>query len=115
MYEITMVATKMVISRKFINTKKTGNYKINKPRTIHKLESEINITRIELIARRLMQNRKKHKHFNKNQHEGRNNRSAIDIVLGQTFTLETCHIERANIDCTDCDVKVCYDRMLPIV
>lgn len=106
----------MVSCRKHINfKKKAGNYKINKLRTIHKLESEVNLVRRELIARRLMRNYNKHQYFNDDQHGGRNRRSSIDIVLGKAFTLDTCHMQRANIECTDCDAKTCYDRIIPIV
>ena len=57
----------------------------------------------------------KQKYLDDDQHGGRNGRAAIDIVLGRAFVMETAHLKRENIRCTDCDAKSCYDRIIPMV
>eukprot|EP00957_Ditylum_brightwellii_P119633 9127262-Ditylum_brightwellii.AAC.1 len=49
------------------------------------------------------------------QHDGRNGRSDIDIVLGKVFTFDMAHFQRANFGCTNCDAKACYNRIVPII
>ena len=95
--------------------KQPGVYKINKLRTIHKLESRVNLQRREIITRRLMNNAEKHRYLDDDQHGGQNCRSTIDIVLGKAFTFDIVHFQRANTRCTDYDAKACYVRILPIV
>eukprot|EP00957_Ditylum_brightwellii_P060707 4608948-Ditylum_brightwellii.AAC.1 len=61
-----------------------------------------------------MQNVEKHQYFDDDQHCGRNGRTASDIVLGKCFLFDTFHFQHTNIACTDCDVKVYYNRILPL-
>eukprot|EP00957_Ditylum_brightwellii_P051026 3869311-Ditylum_brightwellii.AAC.1 len=57
----------------------------------------------------------KERYLDDNQHKGRNGRATIDIILGKSFTFDTAHFQRADIGCTNCDAKACYNRILPIV
>eukprot|EP00957_Ditylum_brightwellii_P061508 4668040-Ditylum_brightwellii.AAC.1 len=95
--------------------KQAGNYKLHRLQTIHKLESEVNLLQREIIACRLMNNVEKINYLNDDQQGRRNSSSAIDIVLGKVFTFDTTHFQRANFECTDCDAKACYDRIVPII
>eukprot|EP00957_Ditylum_brightwellii_P188740 14366920-Ditylum_brightwellii.AAC.1 len=63
--------------------KQAGNFKLHRLQTIHKLESEVNLLRREVIACQLMNNVEKINYLDDDQHDGRNGRSAIDIVLGK--------------------------------
>ena len=54
--------------------KKPGVYKINRLRTIHKIESEVNLMWREIIAKGLMQKAEHHLSLNEDQHGGRNGR-----------------------------------------
>ena len=95
--------------------KKPGVYKINKLRTIHKIESEMNLMRREINAKRLMQNAEQHQALDEDQHGGRNGRCAMDIVMGKTYMLETFHLQRSNAGFTNCDAKGCYNRIVPLI
>ena len=41
--------------------------------------------------------------------------STINIVLGKSFMLDTFYLQRSNRRFTECDTKVCYDRIIPLV
>eukprot|EP00957_Ditylum_brightwellii_P054422 4123099-Ditylum_brightwellii.AAC.1 len=71
--------------------------------------------RREIIARRLMTNVEKRQYLDNDQHRRCNGRTAIYIVLGKTWTFDTAHVQHANLGCTDCNAKACYDQILPIV
>eukprot|EP00957_Ditylum_brightwellii_P199301 15191850-Ditylum_brightwellii.AAC.1 len=45
---------------------------------------------------------------------GRGIRSAINVPILKTFTLETLHCIRANTAFTDCDARAYYDHMIAI-
>eukprot|EP00957_Ditylum_brightwellii_P199910 15239642-Ditylum_brightwellii.AAC.1 len=75
----------------------------------------MNMYKREIVDCRLMANAEKHQYLNNDQHRGRNGREALDAVLGKTLTFETLHLQRANFGCTDCDAKVCYNRIIPLV
>eukprot|EP00957_Ditylum_brightwellii_P191679 14592467-Ditylum_brightwellii.AAC.1 len=62
-----------------------------------------------------MQNAKKHQYLHEEQQGGQNGRTATDIVLGKSFLMDTFHMQQANAACMDCDAKVYFDRILPIV
>eukprot|EP00957_Ditylum_brightwellii_P175696 13377765-Ditylum_brightwellii.AAC.1 len=62
-----------------------------------------------------MQDAESHSYLDDDQHCGCNGSNAIDIVLGKSFTMDTVHFQCANIRCTDCDAKACYDWILPVV
>eukprot|EP00957_Ditylum_brightwellii_P029080 2197083-Ditylum_brightwellii.AAC.1 len=49
------------------------------------------------------------------QHGGRIGRSAIDIVQGKVFTFDMAHFQRANFGCTNCNTKVYYEKIVPII
>eukprot|EP00957_Ditylum_brightwellii_P045763 3471876-Ditylum_brightwellii.AAC.1 len=61
-----------------------------------------------------MQNSKKHQYLNEDQHGGCNGRTATDIVLRKSFLMDTFHMQQVNATCMDCDVKACYNCILPI-
>ena len=65
--------------------KQKGNIKSHRLCFLHKLESELNTARRELITRRIMPQAEKLKHLSEDQHGGRNGRGAVDIVLGKVF------------------------------
>eukprot|EP00957_Ditylum_brightwellii_P040572 3071072-Ditylum_brightwellii.AAC.1 len=50
-----------------------------------------------------------------NQWGGQNGRSAINVPMLKTFTLENFHLMHANAAFMDCDTRACYDRMVAIV
>eukprot|EP00957_Ditylum_brightwellii_P124756 9508741-Ditylum_brightwellii.AAC.1 len=85
--------------------KKLGVYKIHCLRTLHKLEYEVNLMQCEIIARCLMQNGERYKHFDDSQHGGHNGCNAVDIGLGKAFTIDTFHLQRANTGCTNHNAK----------
>eukprot|EP00957_Ditylum_brightwellii_P143649 10944499-Ditylum_brightwellii.AAC.1 len=62
-----------------------------------------------------MHNAKCHKFLSEDQHSRHNGREALGIVLGKTVTFKTLHLQRANFGCADCNAKVCYDRIIPLV
>eukprot|EP00957_Ditylum_brightwellii_P115966 8845823-Ditylum_brightwellii.AAC.1 len=80
-------------------------YQVHKVRTIHKVESELNLFRREIISRRLMRNAECSGYLTEDQHGGRNRRAAQDIVLGKAYTFDTFHLQRSNFACTDCNAK----------
>eukprot|EP00978_Attheya_sp_CCMP212_P042039 scaffold249897_cov51-Attheya_sp.AAC.2 len=49
------------------------------------------------------------------QYGGRNDRSAIDVVMLQTFTMAIFHLMRCNGAIIDCDAQACYDHILPVI
>eukprot|EP00957_Ditylum_brightwellii_P138540 10560435-Ditylum_brightwellii.AAC.2 len=87
--------------------KKLGVHKIHRLGTIHKLESEVNLMRQEVIERLLMQNGEKHQYFDDNQHGGHNGHNAVDIGLGKSFAMDTFHLQHTNAGCTNNDAKAC--------
>eukprot|EP00957_Ditylum_brightwellii_P016636 1251365-Ditylum_brightwellii.AAC.1 len=46
---------------------------------------------------------------------GHKHRSAINVPMLKTFTLEIFHLMRANAAFTDCDAQACYDRIIAII
>eukprot|EP00957_Ditylum_brightwellii_P170502 12978091-Ditylum_brightwellii.AAC.1 len=62
-----------------------------------------------------MHSAEKNNYFHDDQYIGRNGCTASDIVPGKCFVLNTFHLQRANVACTDCNAKVCYDCILPII
>eukprot|EP00957_Ditylum_brightwellii_P038120 2882746-Ditylum_brightwellii.AAC.1 len=62
-----------------------------------------------------MKNAERHKYLSDDQHGGRNGREAPDIAFRKTITFDTLHLQRANFGYTDCDVKACYNRIIPLV
>eukprot|EP00957_Ditylum_brightwellii_P135450 10327602-Ditylum_brightwellii.AAC.1 len=62
-----------------------------------------------------MHNTEKHKYLSEDQHGERNGREALDIVFEKTITLDTLHLQRSNLGCTNCDAKACYDCTIPLV
>eukprot|EP00957_Ditylum_brightwellii_P081624 6209368-Ditylum_brightwellii.AAC.1 len=85
--------------------KKKNLYRVHKVRTIHKVESELNLFRREIISQRLMRNAERFGYLREDQHRERNGRAAQDIVLGKAYTFDTFHLQRSNFACTDCDAK----------
>eukprot|EP00957_Ditylum_brightwellii_P045391 3440747-Ditylum_brightwellii.AAC.1 len=69
----------------------------------------------ELIACCLMRNAEKHKFLSGDQHGGRNGQEALEIVLRKTINFETLHLQQANFDCTHCNAKAYYNRIVPLV
>eukprot|EP00957_Ditylum_brightwellii_P041388 3134123-Ditylum_brightwellii.AAC.1 len=55
--------------------------RVHKLRTIHKQDSEFNMYKWEIVARRLMHDAECHKFLSEGQHGRRNGREALDIVL----------------------------------
>eukprot|EP00957_Ditylum_brightwellii_P012373 934716-Ditylum_brightwellii.AAC.1 len=94
--------------------KKQGMYRAHKLCTLHKQESELNMYKQEIVARRLMRNAERHNYLSNDQHGRRNSCEAPDIVFGKTITFDTLHLQRANFGCTDCDAKACYNRIIPL-
>lgn len=95
--------------------KDQGSYKVGRLRPLHKIEADLNLLRRELSAKRLLNSAEKQQYISDENYGGRNNRSAIDVVLKKVFTLTTYHLTRTNAAITDCDAKACYDRILPHV
>ena len=95
--------------------KQAGNFKIHQLRTLHIIDALLNLLRRELITKQLLRNTEHHKFLTDNQWAGQNRRSAIDVPMLKTFTLETFHLMRANTAFTDCDARACYNRMVAIV
>eukprot|EP00957_Ditylum_brightwellii_P211273 15365983-Ditylum_brightwellii.AAC.1 len=62
-----------------------------------------------------MINVRKQQYLDEGQHSRRNGRTVIDIVLGKAFTFDAAHFQQANLGCTYCDTKACYDWILPII
>ena len=65
-----------------------------------------------MSAKRLLRSVKKQQYLSDDNYGGRNNRSAIDVVLKKVFTLTTYQLTKTNAAITDCDAKACYDRIL---
>ena len=93
--------------------KESGNHKISRSRTLHKLDAELNLMRRTYIAHRSTQQAERFNHLNDDQYGGRKGRSAIDPVGITTLMREIFHTQRSNACYTDCDAKACYDRIHP--
>ena len=93
--------------------KDEGSYKLGRLRPLHKLEADLNLVRREMSAKRLISSVEDQQYLSDENYGGRNNRSAIDVVLKKVFTITTYHLTRTNAAITDCDAKACYDRILP--
>ena len=91
------------------------NYKIHRQCPIHQIDAGLNLLRRELIAKRLLRNAEKYGVIPENNHGGRNDMMANDVVMLKFFTFGICHLQRRNCALTDCDAKACYDRILPIL
>eukprot|EP00957_Ditylum_brightwellii_P168775 12846583-Ditylum_brightwellii.AAC.1 len=89
--------------------KKKNLFCIHKLRTIHKLESELNLFKHKIMTKGLMVNTEAHNYLNEDQYGGHNGREALDIVLGNTITFETLYMQQVNFGCTYGDSKACYD------
>eukprot|EP00957_Ditylum_brightwellii_P072076 5478751-Ditylum_brightwellii.AAC.1 len=68
-----------------------------------------------MIAHRLLKNAENYDMLSDNQWGGQNRRSAIDVPMFKTFTLEIFYLTRANAAFTDCNARACYDRIIAIL
>eukprot|EP00957_Ditylum_brightwellii_P113479 8652513-Ditylum_brightwellii.AAC.1 len=59
-------------------TKVSGDYRVGRLRTIHKIDVELNGHRREFVARRLMRHAEKYDHLADEQFGGRYGRTASD-------------------------------------
>ena len=89
--------------------KENGNYKLNQQRTLHKLQSRLNMLRRSYQAKRMMNNMEKYKSLDDAQFGGRTGQMPIDPVLIKVLTLEIAHLQGSNVAIADCDTKACYD------
>ena len=90
--------------------KKSGNYNIEKQRTLGLLDSEFNQMNKEM-GRESMHSALDHNLIATEQYS-RPNRSAIDHALNRILTFDHFRYERKPFCIASCDLKGCYDRII---
>eukprot|EP00957_Ditylum_brightwellii_P092969 7078970-Ditylum_brightwellii.AAC.1 len=84
-------------------------------RALHILCAILNLTKGIYITKRTMTPAEKYNHLDDAQYGGRKGREAIEPAVIKVLTVEICHLQSTSAAFTDCDAKVCYDRIIPAV
>ena len=93
--------------------KKHGKPFIHKFRTIHVVESELQLFSKLVYAKKMMQAAEKGKVITNDQYGGRNRRQALSIVVNKMMYYSICQQTKMKCAFMDDDAKACYDRIVP--
>ena len=93
--------------------KDTGQPKINRMRTIHIIEAELQFISKHVYVQQMMNNAEKHGLITDEQYGGRKNRQAQSAVINKVLYGNISLQTRVNWACMDDDARACYDRILP--
>ena len=90
-----------------------GFPKINKFRTIHLIESDLNFIMRRIWGREFMIHNECHDGFHDNQYGGRKGRQPQSAVLNKVLSLDIIRYYGEPSAMVDNDATACYDRILP--
>ena len=93
--------------------KDTGQPKINRMRTIHIIEAELQFVSKHICVQGMMNNAEKHKLITDEQYGGRKHRQAQSAVLNKVLYSNISLQTRVSWACMDDDARACYDRIIP--
>ena len=95
--------------------KKSGFPVINKFRTIHLIESDLNFAMRSIWGRELMKWAESHQGFSDNQYGGRKGLQAQTAAWNKTLTCDIIRYYGEPASLIDNDAQACYDRIIPVV
>ena len=93
--------------------KKPGQPFIHKFRTIHVVESELQMFSKLVYAKRMMRSAERNNAITDDQYGGRSRRQALSIVLNKILYYNICRQTLTPCAFMDDDAKACYDRIIP--
>jgi len=95
--------------------KKSGFPVINKFRTIHLVESDLNFAMRSIWGRELMKWSESHQGFSDNQYGGRKGLQAQTAAWNKTLTCDIIRYYGEPASLIDNDAQACYDHIIPVV
>jgi len=95
--------------------KKSGFPAINKFRTIHLIESDLNFAMRSIWGRELMKWSEAHQGLSNNQYGGRKGLQAQTAAWNKTLTCDVIRYYGEPSSLIDNDAQACYDRIIPVV
>ena len=95
--------------------KKSGHPTINKLRTIHIIESDLNYAMRMIWGREMMKWAEKHHAIHENQYGGRKGVQAQSASLNKTLTMDIIRYYGEPAMLVDNDAQACYDRIVPSI
>ena len=93
--------------------KKTGQPFIHKFRTIHVVESELQMFSKLVYSKRMMRSAEQNHEITDDQYGGRSRRQALSIVINKILYYNICRQNLTPCAFMDDDAKACYDRIIP--
>jgi len=92
-----------------------GQPNINKFRTIHLLESDMNFVLRYIWGRQFMRHNEKNNAWHSNQYGSRKGIQGQSATLNKVLTLDINRYYAEPAAIVDNDAKACYDRMIPVL